>query len=152
MRLLCLAGIRNRFLQCLFVPWEFLGRLNAGRFLRCWALVLLVVAWGSSVQAQTLTRTADWEQPGATVPEAQSYAYTLKIDSNAPILLTQTCAAVASTTRCTAPLAASLLTPGTHTLILTASNSFGSASSAALTGAPPTGPVTFKLTFTISIP
>lgn len=115
-------------------------------------LTIGVLLFAHAALAQTVTRLAEWEQPGATVAEAQGYAYTLKIDSAAPVVLTHTCAAVSSVTRCTAPLASALLTPGTHTLVLTASNAFGSASSPPLTGAPPAGPVTFKLTFTISIP
>jgi hypothetical protein len=112
----------------------------------------LCVVWllTAAVSSQTVTRVADWDQPNATVAEAQAYAYALQIDAAAPVKLAQTCATVGAVTHCTAPVAATF-TPGTHTLTLTAVNAFGSAS-ATVTGAPPSGPITFTLKFTISIP
>jgi len=57
-----------------------------------------------------------WNQ---SEPNAQTFTYTLKVDTLAPVTLVATCNAGV----CTAPFAGS--TAGTHTYTLAASNQFG---------------------------
>lgn len=91
-----------------------------------------------------------WDQPVATPADAGAYVYTLKIDAAAPVVVPATCASVAAVTQCSTPL---VLPAGTsHTLILTASNGFGSASSAPLTGSPPVPAVNIKVIVTVTVP
>ena len=110
---------------------------------------IAVLGAATAASAQTVSPRLQWDQPNATVAEAQAYAYTLKVDSAAAVNLTQTCALVGTVTRCTAPITP--LTSGTHTLTLTVFNGFGSVS-AGLTGSSPTTPVSISITITISIP
>ena len=106
-------------------------------------LASLFVLSSVSGYAQGVTATATWQQPGADVPTAQSYTYTLKIDTATPINLTQTCSTVNSQTQCTAPVANYIV--GVHTVVLTASNANGSASQTVTTGAPPSNPTSTKI-------
>lgn len=118
-------------------------------------VVALLLLYAAPVSAQTVTRQAEWDHQADTLITVSTYAYTLKVDAAVPVSLTASCAQAGANVHCIAPLPAAVntqLTPGAHTLVLSAINAFGSISSAPLTGSPPTGPISFKLTFTISIP
>lgn len=106
----------------------------------------------SSAHAQTPSFKLGWNQTlGAseTFASLASYQWTLKIDANAATVVTATCVN-GTPPSCTAPLPA--MTPGTHTLVLTAFNGFGSAASAPFTGGPPQTPVIVSVTVTVTIP
>lgn len=119
--------------------------------MRRWLLVCVSLLLAIPLQAQTATSKLIWDQPlatGHTFADVQAYAYTLKVDNGTASLVTATCTA-GTPIRCTTPLPA--LPSGAHTLTLTATNGFGSASSA-LSGAPPLGPVSVSVTVTVTIP
>lgn len=88
------------------------------------ALLILSAATVASAQAAT-TATAQWTQvePVAT---AQTFQYSIKIDVGAVTNLTAVCASVNNVTTCSANLVGYVV--GNHTVVLTASNSNGAAS------------------------
>ena len=121
------------------------------RRIRTAALAFALCAAPSLLGAQTGPKV-QWDQ-AESVATAAGFAYALKVDASAPTPLVTTCAPLASTpgllSHCSAPLPT--LTPGTHTLTVTATNAFGTASSSPLTGAPPTAPVNIVITITVQV-
>jgi hypothetical protein len=105
---------------------------------------------GSSTSAQTTTWKLTWDQPEAPAV-ANGAVYTLKVDAAAPSPLTVVCVAAVGVpgmlSTCTSPMPT--LSNGSHTLVVTAANAFGSNASAPLAGAPPGTP--FQLRITIQI-
>lgn len=118
------------------------------RSIRTIFLLGLLTLSGSIASAQT--KTLHWDQPSTTVAEAQALAYTVKIDTAAPVTVAQSCALVNGLTHCTTPLPA--LTSGTHTLIVTATNAFGSTPSSPLSGSPPSAPINITVVVTVQVP
>jgi hypothetical protein len=101
------------------------------------ALLLSFLAISSIGFAQGVTATATWTMQEAPTL-AQSYVYTLKLDTAQPLTLTTTCVAVNNVTQCSAPVANYVV--GNHTAVLTASNNGSSASTTFQTGAVPSTP------------
>lgn len=93
-------------------------------------LILIALLIASNSFAQSNNPSITWIQPEVN---AQTFNYTLKIDTANPITLTAVC----SNGSCIAPF---VLTNPTaqHTYTLTASNDFGSATATLGPGAPPT--------------
>ncbi len=112
--------------------------------------LILFLLSASVLSAQTTTRRLAWDQPNATLAEAQALVCTLVIDARPPVVLTQTCTqATPSLVSCTVPVTA--LGAGKHTLTLTVDNGFDSAA-ASLSGASPSVPSNLKLSLTITVP
>lgn len=114
---------------------------------------LVVVCWCgllAGLSAQTSTSRVAWDQ-GEPVALAQANSYTLKVDAAAAVALVTTCMGDAASSKCSAPLPVTL-TAGTHTLIVTAINGFGSTPSLPLVGAPPARPTNVTLTITLTVP
>lgn len=122
------------------------------------AMILMTVLSLASIvpaSAQTVTFHLAWSQTDATPAQitAGTYQYTLKIDSGTTATILPNCtAAVAPATgsNCIFPLTA--LTSGTHTLLLTAFNGFGSTVADPLNGSAPSKPVGVTLSVVISFP
>lgn len=112
-------------------------------------LAACVCAASGSTTAQSLAFKLQWTQVEAP-NVAQGYAYTLKVDSAAATPLQPACLAQGTGSLCTAPLQS--LTTGTHTLVVTSVNGFGSASSQPLIGSPPGAPGSVTVTVTITGP
>lgn len=114
--------------------------------------VVAFLACAATVHTQTQTTKAQWAM-GETAAVAGTFTYTLK-DGATVLPFTGAVACLAAPTGggsvCTAPLAP--LASGTHTLVLTASNSFGSADSLPLSGTTPGKPSGFSITITITVP
>jgi len=117
--------------------------------LRFALIVALILTLASPVAAQTSTRALAWDQPLATVTEAMAFIYTLKIDAAPPAIVTAACALVSTVTRCSTPLAA--FGPGAHTLVLTVTNGFDSATSS-LSGSSPAGAINLRIVVTVTVP
>lgn len=118
--------------------------------MRTTKIALAAVLWilfASPLVAQTVTRTLNWNQPNATLAEVQALVYTSQVDSLTPVILKPSCLAGTPVT-CTAPI---VFTSGPHTITLTATNAFGSAS-VSLTGAPPNSPVAISITISVTVP
>lgn len=113
------------------------------------ALLVALVAIGD---AQTTTAKLQWVQPltgTQTLTDVQAFVYTLTIDALAPAVVPATCVAGPPIV-CTTPLGPFAST-GAHTLTLTASNGFGSASTT-LSGAPPQAGTNVKVVITVTVP
>lgn len=119
------------------------------------AFVLLAALLGSlamatsEARAQTATSRVEWDM-AEPVSTAQQNQYTFKADTAAAVPLTATCVASGSAAHCTAPIVS--LASGTHTVVVTAINGFGSTSSTPLTGAPPAKPFSLSITVTVTVP
>lgn len=121
--------------------------------MRSVVLALLFALLSLPVSAQTTNLKLAWDQPlatGHTFADVQgSYAYTLKVDASAPTLMAVTCVN-GTPVKCTAPLPS--MPSGPHTLVLTVTNGFGSASSSPLSGAPPSAGVNVSVTVVVTVP
>lgn len=114
------------------------------------SLVAVLLLAGSAL-AQTTHATLVWNMASA-VPDAQGFTYTLKDGTTAiPLLGAVTCTTVATQTQCQAPVTPLVAGPG-HSLVLTASNALGSASSTPVTGTVPGAPTGITITVTVTIP
>lgn len=109
-------------------------------------LCLAFVLSASVVNAQ-VTATAIWNQPNP-LTNAQTYTYTLKIDTAAPINLTATCTLINSVTQCQAPVTNWNNTIN-HTLVLTASDGTNSASGTFTSSPGPGSPTGSKIIIVI---
>lgn len=107
-------------------------------------MFLLLLA--SPVKAQTVTTSVAWEQDGDTLTNINQYVYTFKIDSAAPVQLTQACTLVGTQVTCNAPI--TMTTNAPHSIALTATNGAGSATTTA-NYVPPTAPLNPKNVKTI---
>lgn len=114
------------------------------------AVLACLVALAPAVVGQTPVWRLQWDQPAPTLAEAQGYLYSVRVDTQAPTSLTATCAGTAPAKLCSAPLPP--LTSGPHTLVLTATNAFGSASSAPLAGAPPLPAINVTVIVQVTVP
>ena len=115
------------------------------------AIIAFLAALGIGVaSAQTATWKLAWDQPEA-LATVQTYNYTLKVDTGAASPITPTCSAVSGQpgilTTCSAPMP--VLAQGPHTLVLTATNPFGSVSAPGLNGAPPSVAVSVRVVIVI---
>lgn len=116
-----------------------------------WFGLLACVLCTVPASAQTTTKKLAWDQPlasGQTFADVQKYLYAITVDTGTPSPMTATCVN-GGTIACTAPLPA--LAPGQHTLKLTATNGFDSASTS-ISGGPPAAPVSVTITVTVTIP
>lgn len=122
---------------------------NCRRFAVACVVVAVCAFGASTADAQTATTKLQWthtEAPAIT----SAFAFALKVDAAAQTPLTAVCVAAGTGSSCTATIPA--LTGNTsHTLVLTASNAFGSTNSDPLTGAPPSKP-TITITLTVTVP
>jgi hypothetical protein len=118
--------------------------------MRTLLVVLLMVV---PVFAQAVPRLL-WDQPGAVLADVQTYTYTMSLDGVAVVTpLAPTCkapVAPATNVSCFAPIAT--MTPGVHTVVLVATNAYGTTSSDPLVGGPPNKPTNVRITFTVTIP
>ncbi len=91
-----------------------------------------------------------WDEAD-TLVNINSYVYSLKIDSATATQLVATCAVVSTNVHCTSPI---ILSSGSHTIVLTATNGAGSASATLnyVPGTLPTTPVNLGITITITVP
>lgn len=108
---------------------------------------LLLLACAANAEAQTTFVRLAWTMPGMVLADVQAVQYTLKIDAATPIPLTASCTAAvppAVNPTCLAPLPTMT---GSHTLVLIASNPFGSQSSDPLQVGPPNKPALITVTF-----
>ena len=110
--------------------------------------VIVLVLLGSPLLAQSTYRL-QWEQPNATLAQAQGYSYSLKVDAAAATAITATCAGTTAIT-CSTPMP--VLAAGSHTLVVTATNGFGSASSAPFPGSSPSAPINLTVIVNVTIP
>lgn len=111
-------------------------------------LLIALLVLPSVVGAQTTTKVTWTHTEAPTL--ASAFVFALKVDAAAAAPLTAVCVAAGTGSSCTATIPA--LTPAaSHTLILTASNAFGSTSSDPLTGSPPSKP-TITITITVTGP
>lgn len=115
--------------------------------MRTSVLFVIVLLAAVSAQAQTVTRTLNWNQPNATLAEVQGYTYTTQVDAAPPVITKPSCVAGTPVT-CTAPIT---FASGPHTITLTAINAFGQAS-VSLSGAPPSAPVSVTVTISVTVP
>ena|SRR3989442_284578 len=121
---------------------------NYTKRLIVFCVVLLSILLQQTPTAQTVTRRLAWDQPGATLADLPGLGYTLVIDAAAPIVLTPTCT-FATVLSCVAPIT---LTQAPHTLTLTVTNAFGSATSPPLNGVAPLPTVNVKVVVTVTVP
>ena len=126
----------------------FLNWVNYPKRLLVFGVLLLDVLLQPTPTAQTVTRRLAWDQPGATLADLPGLAYTLVIDAAAPIVLTPTCT-FATVLSCVSPIT---LTQAPHTLTLTVTNAFGSATAPPLNGVAPIPSVNVKVVVTVTVP
>ena len=113
-------------------------------------ILFILAQWASAqVLAQTPSFKLAWDQP-ETLAITQTFQYTLKVDNGVATALVPTCVAKGVSSACTAPLAA--MSSGSHTLLLTVFNGFGSTAGDLLTGGPPSKPLSITVTVTVVIP
>ena len=112
---------------------------------------LFVIAAAASGGAQTITRTLQWTQPADTVANVATYTTTVRIDAGAPAIQTPACTQAGPDVTCSTPI---VLTSGPHTIVLTQTNGGGQASGTLnyVPPAPPTGPGSFRVVVTITVP
>ena len=114
-------------------------------------LSTLFILMAAAAEAQTITRTLSWQQPGDTLANIQSYTYTAQVDAAAAVFLVTACVSGIPATNpvtCSAPI---VFAAGAHTITLTAINGFGSAVST-ISGAPPSGPLSMTVVVKVTIP
>lgn len=111
-------------------------------------LIAAALSLASTAQAQTVTQTLSWQELSDTLVDIQNYAYTLVVtpsggSAGAPILLTQTCAALPAPATAGAACSAPLVTPVTagSVLVLTATATPSASETSA--GSTPSAPYTF---------
>lgn len=110
-------------------------------------LIALLCLCAAPVSAQTITRKAQWTYAAPlTLADAQAYVYTFQVDAATPVVIVATCVA-GTPVACSAPVT---FASGPHTLVLTASNGFGTAN-AVLSGSPPGNPATFQISVRMSV-
>ena len=100
-------------------------------------------------QGQTTTHKLAWDQSEAPTVLA-NVAWTLKVDTGTPSVVTPTCVAKGSGSTCSVPIP-SFTTTGPHTVTITGDNGFGPVSGS-LTGSPMSPPVNITVSVTITIP
>lgn len=114
------------------------------------ALAVGFASMASEAAAQTSSLKAAWTM--SEVPSvAQGYTYTLKDAGTSVPLGSVTCTAAGSGAACSALLTGALPTVTAHSLVLTASNAFGSMDSAPTTGTKPGQPTGFTITITVTV-
>lgn len=98
------------------------------------AIVFVCVASVASAQTGSANNKLAWDQPAASIAEAQSLTYKLYADGSATAstLPTATCTGATAPYSCTVPFPA--FTPGSHTVQLSASNAAGESSKSAAFG------------------
>lgn len=111
-------------------------------------VLLLVASVGS---AQTITQSLEWDHLNDVLANVNLYAFSLKIDTNATNVVTATCTTQGTGVHCKTPVT---LATGNHTLVLTATNTFGFSTGTLnyVPGAIPTNPTNLKITIIISVP
>ncbi len=116
-------------------------------------VMLVALSLAIPASAQSATWKLQWDQVG-TLADAQLLVYALTDNGVVAALPVPTCVFVPASpivpqakAVCTAPLP--VLTPGSHTLVLTGTSLFGSASAAPLVGVPPTSAINIKVVITI---
>lgn len=128
--------------------------MPAARARKMLAALIVIAGLSAPLAAQAPPRL-QWDQPTSLVADVRTWVYTLSLDGVALAApLVQTCTAMPAPAtigaQCRAPIA--VLTPGTHTLIVTATNTFSFATSDPLVGAQPEKPTNIRISFTITIP
>jgi hypothetical protein len=130
--------------------WGSRGHSWLGRRRLLISSLLLVLGLPVGVVAQTTIAKMAWTQPligGQTLTDVQAFAYSLKVDNGTPVALTATCVApVAPATNPTCSATLPLIT-GSHSLTLTATNAFGSATSDPISVGPPAKPILITVTY-----
>lgn len=119
------------------------------------ALLLLAIMMSATLVAQTTTQTLQFDFVGDTLAIVQADFMSLKLDTAEPVRITPTCVqATASLVTCSSPIVP-VLTPGTHTLVVTRTSSVtGLSASGTLVynPSPPTGPTNIKIVINITVP
>lgn len=113
------------------------------------ALAAILVLFAAPLFAQAPTWVLNWDQPNASLTDAQGYVFQLKVDTAAPANIVATCTA-GSPVKCIAQLPT--LVTGPHTLTLSAANAFGTVNSAPLSGVPPSAPSNIVIVIKITVP
>jgi putative flippase GtrA len=103
------------------------------------------------VVAQTVSTSLVWSHVPDTLAHVNGYTFTQKIDAAAATVITPTCVAAGANVNCSTPI---VLTPGNHTIVVTATNAAGTASGTLNYVAPasPTQPVSIAITIQITVP
>lgn len=98
------------------------------------AIVFVCVASVASAQTGSANNKLAWDQPAASIAEAQSLTYKLYADgaATASTLPTATCTGATAPYACSVPFPA--FTPGSHTVQLSASNAAGESPKSAAFG------------------
>lgn len=113
-------------------------------------LTLTFLTVASLAQAATVVDTLTWTQPNDTIANVNTYVFSLTLDTAAPVQVTATCATAGVNVNCSTPIT---LTPGNHTITLTATDAAGSASGSLSYVAPPLpttpGSVTVRIVITV---
>jgi hypothetical protein len=115
------------------------------------ALVLGLLLAASSAHAQTVSRTLTWTQLNDQIGTVNGYTFTVKLDAAAAVQVTPVCQSAGANVTCATPI---VLTSGSHTITVTATNAGGSASGT-LNYVPPAGPTTptsVQITIQITVP
>ena len=99
-----------------------------------WAVVLAALVGFTVVHAQSsVTYTLQWNHDGVN-----TNSYSVQVDTGTPVPLTYTCTGAGATRACNSTV--TMTTSVSHNVIVIAVGTFGSASSAPFTAAPPTSP------------
>ena len=124
------------------------------RLSSAWLLLAALLA-APPLTAQTVTQTLQFDFIGDTLPAVQADFLSLKLDTAEAVRITPTCVQMPSAlVTCAWPLVP-VLTPGTHTLVVTrtsAVNGLSASGTLVYSPTPPTGPTTIKIVINITVP
>lgn len=114
-------------------------------------LLVILLMLGTRADGQTITQSLEWDHLNDVLANVNLYAFSLKIDTNATNVVTATCTTQGTGVHCKTPVT---LATGNHTLVLTATNTFGFSTGTLnyVPGAIPTNPTNLKITIIISVP
>jgi hypothetical protein len=116
--------------------------------------ILILIGFASLSEAQTITKTLAWEQP-ETQAIVSTFITTVKIDAAAAVQVTPTLTAstvVGNLTHAATPI---ILAAGTHTIVVTETNTSGLSGTSTLNynpGVSPSNPVNITITVTVTVP
>lgn len=103
-----------------------------------------------SASAQTVTRALEWNHLASALSDVQAATFTLTIDQAKPVAVTATCVTQGADVHCATPIT---LTPGSHTVTLTATTAGGSGSGTVNYVPPPVlTPSGLTITIKITVP
>jgi hypothetical protein len=117
--------------------------------MKYFGLIVIFCLCGVPLRAQTASYRLAWDHLGV-LPTfvTQNYAFTLKVDTNAPMPMTPICVAKGTTdTTCSIPV-----TAGVHTYVVGATSAGGPSNSDPFTVTGTSQPVHVSITVTVTVP